>query len=85
MTRGELDIRRAGDPRNATVTTVVTALRADPAWTVDEVTLEGAIVVIERLHRLSSAGDTLRPVARPPGPDPAGGRLETWPARELTP
>lgn len=59
MAPEHLEAHLAGHPDSATVAAVVAALRADPDWSVTELTLENRPEVIEMLHHPSGTAYTL--------------------------
>jgi hypothetical protein len=60
MTPDELETRLGQQPAGATVDVVLTELRADPDWTVQDVTLQGEVIAAELLHHPSNVAFTLR-------------------------
>lgn len=56
----EVEIRLAGQPDSATVAAVLATLRADPAWTVTEVTVDGRPVLVELAYEPTGLVYTLR-------------------------
>ncbi len=59
MTPDVLEARLAGHPDSATVAAVIHELRADPDWSVTEMSLDGQAVAIEMEHHPSGAAFTL--------------------------
>ena len=60
MTPDDLETRLAGRPNSTTVAAVVAELRANPDWSVTELSLAGQPEVIELLHHPSATAYTLR-------------------------
>lgn len=63
MTPDALEARLAGRPDTATVAAVIAKLRADPDWSVTEMTVEGQARVVELLHHPTGTFYTLSPRA----------------------
>lgn len=60
MTPEDLETRLGQQPAGATVDVVLAELRADPEWSVQEVTLQGEVIAAALLHHPRGMAFTLR-------------------------